>query len=243
MSILCVVEREPGAALAAASWLAERLALPLRPVHIPNLTPAVAEAAEQAGAELIVVPAPKEPSSHWCSAMLSLLVAARRPVLIARESTAFEGWAKGVRPLSAIADFDFTPSASRVVHWVERLALVGPVELVLVHEYESARAVRSEGAGLQSSPHESTIRASLEREVSARMGALQGDLALRVRVEAAGGPRGRTIGDRACEEMTDLIAIAVDVRHLRARGLLRDALVGNTCCVLCVPVMPPRMLS
>lgn len=238
MSIVCVVERTSSMAMEVAGWLADRLAMPLFPVHpepAQQVPVSLAAQARRVGANLIVLPVPAEPTWAWCEEVIALLGDVQLPVLLARESAAFAGWAKGVRALCTVVDFDFTPAAERVVHWVERLALAGPVELVVVHEYESTRSVANAAPYTRAQ----FARASLERELHARLGPLQGDLMLRVRMEPTRGAPVGTIADRAIEERADLIALPVDPRASEA---LRSVLGNSACCVLCLPVPGPRLV-
>jgi nucleotide-binding universal stress UspA family protein len=168
--------------------------------------------------------------------------------VFARELAAFAGWAQGTRPLCALVDIDFSPAAERAVHWVERLAMVGPCELVAAHQYMSSRAAgASAAAGLQTYASEGRVRASLERELRAFVGPLQGDLVLRSRLEPARQPHADALANMALDERADLLAFAVDVHDSRARRLatrmVGEALSRASCCVLCVPASDPRAAS
>jgi nucleotide-binding universal stress UspA family protein len=237
---------DPASALESARALARRSTAGLDgDLHL-HVTPSplaesLVQIADRVEATVIVVSVPERPTRAWCArAVDEILVPALVPLLFVRESDVFEGWANGVRPLRVVLDADFTAASRRASRWVERLAKLGPCEMVAVHQYETLRApmVRQAVGGGHALVAEATVRASVERELRTRIGHLEGDLQLRTRLVPRRARSDEQLAECAIDEGADLVVLGHDVARRGDEGLVPELyrlLHSTDCSLLCVP--------
>ncbi|HEX2676949.1 MAG TPA: universal stress protein [Polyangiales bacterium] len=165
---------------------------------------------------------------------------AHLPLLVVRDSAAFDGWARATRPLGVLLGADFTLSSKHALAWVDALRAGGPCELEAVHLYwPPAEFLRLGLTGVRSytEPDPEVTRA-LGLELSAHLSGLAAPN-VRLRLEPHLGSLGERLAALSAEEHVDLVVVGSHERSLRRSlwraSTSRTVLQRASTNVVCVP--------
>jgi len=236
---------DPALALETARDLAQRARRHFEgDVHL-HVTPgpfaeSLVRIAERVEAAQIVIAVPEQGTHAWCARTVrEIILRSPAPLLLVRERLLFHGWASRTRPLVVALDADFSAASRRASSWVEKLARLGPCELVAVHKYETLGGQLQHAAAGRGLAGVATARASVERELRSSLGHLEGELSLRTRLVPRRARHEVQLAECAIEEGADLVVLGVDIgKRSDEDGLvaeLYNLLLSTSCSLLYVP--------
>lgn len=167
------------------------------------------------------------------------------PVLVIRDPSPFERWARESKPLKVVLGADATLSSDAALRWVDELRSFGPCDVVAVHLYWPPEQFHRLGLGgvrsyLDPDPE---VTRTLEQEFFERVSARPLATAIRYRSEPHLGRVADRLADLAAEERADLVVVGT-----RARGALERLWEGSVSrkllrraqgSVACIPVPGP----
>jgi nucleotide-binding universal stress UspA family protein len=193
-------------------------------VHIKAGAPdeALRALASEVAAQLIVIGAlgQRRPDS-WQLGSHADRTAQRShvPVLVVRNSSPFEAWAAGTRPLRIVLGVDASLSSDMAGRWVNDLAHFGPCEVVLAHLYWPPGEFHRLGLGGLRNwvDPDVDITRTLEQEYSERFAALFASKNVTCRIEPHLGRLGDGLASLANDEKADLIVVGSHNRGGLAR--------------------------
>jgi nucleotide-binding universal stress UspA family protein len=142
------------------------------------------------------------------------------PVLVVRDASPFEAWARLDRPLRVVVGVDFTASSLSAVRWVKTLRRAGPCQVVFGHVYDGVDVLRRYGRGGVSSLVEPDpgVERLLERDIAAMVGGLGGDGEVAFRTHLALGRIPDQLVELAETERADVLVVGT--HHLRGPARL-----------------------
>jgi nucleotide-binding universal stress UspA family protein len=193
-------------------------------VHIKAGAPdeALRALAEELSAKLIVIGAlGQRHADSWQLGSHADRTAQRShvPVLVVRDSSPFEAWAAGTKPLRIVLGVDASLSSDVAGRWINDLARFGPCEVVLAHLYWPPGEFHRLGlGGLRNwvDPDEEIMK-TLQQEYSERFAALFAAENVTCRIEPHLGRLGDGLASLASEEQADLIVVGCHNRGALAR--------------------------
>jgi nucleotide-binding universal stress UspA family protein len=138
------------------------------------------------------------------------------PVLVVREGdTPFAAWVQGQRPLRLMVGVDPSPSTDAAISWLCQLRQVAPCDVLLVHHYWPPREYARLGLHgprdlFETDPE---VAATLERDITRRVGTLPGSGSTAIRVRAGWGRLGEALAEQAASEKVDLLIMGSHQPH------------------------------
>ncbi len=176
-------------------------------------------------------------------------VASQAPVLVVRDAAPFIAWARSERPLRIMVGLDFSASSDPAVRLVKTLRQAGACDVVFAHVHYwydvAARYGMSALAGDSLVDSDKQTNALLTRDLSARVGQLEGEGTVRFLPRVGVGRLGDHLLELAEAEQADLIAVGT---HRRS-GVRRLASVSSVVLhyshvsVACVPPGETELLA
>jgi nucleotide-binding universal stress UspA family protein len=236
---------DPVLALESARGLAQRARRHFEgDVHL-HVTPgpfaeSLVRIARRVEATQIVIALPEQGTHTWCEQTVrEIIVRSPAPLLMVRERLLFHGWASRTRPLVVALDADFSAASRRASRWVEKLAKLGPCELVAVHEYETLSGSLQQAEAARGLAGVATARASVERELRSCLAHLERELQLRTRLVPRRARHEVQLAECAIEEGADLVVLGIDAaKRSDEDGLVSELytlLLSTDCSLLYVP--------
>lgn len=201
------------------------------------------EVAQQAKAQLIVVPAGR-PKGQWLRASTTARIVgrARSPVLMLREAEALRSWLREKHTLKVFVAYNFSATADAALRWVKQLTRIGPCEVVLAYLNQPADDYVRIGARgpLPFGYNSSDVLAVLVRDMKARARAILGDVPVRCLVEPDARQTDVRLAELAREEGADLIVAGsrqhAGFKRLRYGSVSRALLKKSPVSVAIVPL-------
>lgn len=173
------------------------------------------------------------------------------PVLVVRDSLAFEHWALESKPLRIVLGADSSMSSGKAMAWINELRTFGPCDVVAIHLYWPPEQFHRLGLGgvrnyIDPDPE---VTRMLEREFAERLSRLPGSGPVRYRSEPHMGRIADRLADLAVEEEADLVVVGSHSRNVLerlwegsvSRGLLRCAR-GSVACIPAPATQPMRTI-
>lgn len=163
----------------------------------------------------------------------------RVPVLVIRDATPFERWARDSRPLRVLLGLDATASADPAIHWLKELRKAGPCEVIVGHVYYPSDAARRYGLPRRASAFapDAEIEKLILRDLETRTGTIPGTGGVSYRAQLGVGRTGDHLLELAEHERADLIVVGT--HHRRGLGRLTSVssivLHFGHASVACVP--------
>jgi nucleotide-binding universal stress UspA family protein len=169
------------------------------------------------------------------------------PVLVVRDATPFEAWARGERALRVVVGVDFTASSVSAVRWLKTLRRAGPCDVVFGHVYDGVDVLRRYGKGGVQSLIEPDpgIERLLERDLAAIVGEVPGEGQVAFRARLALGRFADHLVELADAERADLVVVGT--HHRRGPSRLWSVSSGllhlSRTAVATVPTSPGTWLG
>ncbi|RKG78002.1 universal stress protein [Corallococcus terminator] len=183
---------------------------------------ALAELVVQRGLQGVVVAAPRKdtPFLGLGGTVDRMAQALEVPLLVVRDGSALEAWARCERPLKVMLGVDRSRPSEAARDWVKELERFGPMEVVGGRVFWASE--EAERLGLVH-PHSykdvsDELREALTREVSTLLEPLRGeDVTVRVRLEPGLGRIADHLVAMATDEQVDLLVVGTHHRKALAR--------------------------
>ena len=136
------------------------------------------------------------------------------PTLVVRDSSAFEDWARGQRPLKVFVGCDFSTTADAALRWVNGLRKIGPCEVTVGYvawpPRENSR-LGTEAETWVEPPVE--IQQILERDLKERVREHFNDESVQLRVMTSWGRADLQLIEAASAQKADLLVVGTHQRH------------------------------
>lgn len=228
-----------------AGKLAREFSIPVNPTVLEG--PAderLVDFARTANARLIVVSslgARKQDQFRVGSVAERVLQRSEIPVLVVREATSIEQWARNERPLKVLLGVDLGQSARAALRWVEALRQIRPCDVQVVQVAwpmgEHSRFGLKGPIELEGFRPE--LRALLDRDLRAWTGSVLGEGEVSFSISACWGRFDEQLALLAHEERADLVVVGTNQRSWAARvwqgSISRGVVHRSACNVACVP--------
>lgn len=134
--------------------------------------------------------------------------AASIPVLIVRDASPLDAWARGTRPLRVLIGLDESASCDPAIGLLHRLRALGPVDVIAGHVYYADEAARRYGVKARSMVDaDPAIETLLRRDLERRLGELPGAGAVEFRFRVGLGRIGDHLLEIADDAKVDLIVV------------------------------------
>jgi nucleotide-binding universal stress UspA family protein len=164
------------------------------------------------------------------------------PVLVVRDASPFEHWARESKPLRIVLGVDASQSSEAALSWVRDFRALGPCEVTAIQLYWPPEQFHRLGLGGVRSyiDPEPEVARTLEREFNERLGHLSGAGPIRFRSVPHLGRVADHLGQLAYEENADLVVVGSRSRNALERiwegSVSRGVLRAVERSVVCVPV-------
>lgn len=228
-----------------AAELGQKLAIEVEPVVVPgHMADRLIEVAQIASAGLLVVSSlGAEKQQRWLlgSAAERVAQSSTLPVLVVRDGTRFEAWARGDRPLRVMVGVELASTSRAALRWAAGLRALAPCDILVTQVvWPIGEHVRLGVSGPTPLDHlRPEIEAPLIRDLRAWVGQLSGAGETTVKVSHGWGPVDVSLTQLAIEADADLLVVGTHQRTGVARlwegSVSRGVLHNAPCSVACVP--------